>query len=63
MDIFRVFDSLNYIPNLEVGINAIHLAGGVVEATICYSGDVLNPDCEYSIEYYLDKVQQCYSQF
>jgi len=56
MDIFRVFDSLNYIPNLEVGVKAIHLAGGVVEAVICYTGDVLIPECEYSVDYYLDKV-------
>eukprot|EP00041_Stephanoeca_diplocostata_P007866 m.113187 g.113187 ORF g.113187 m.113187 type:complete len:1208 (+) comp17067_c0_seq1:213-3836(+) len=58
MDIFRVFDSLNYIPNLKVGINAIHLAGGVVEAVICYTGDVLDEKCEYNIEYYLGKVQE-----
>jgi pyruvate carboxylase len=58
MDIFRVFDSLNYIPNCEVGINAIHAAGGVVEAVVCYTGDVLNPKCEYNIEYYLSKVRE-----
>lgn len=39
VDIFRVFDALNDINQLEVGIKAIHKAGGVVEATVCYSGD------------------------
>lgn len=58
MDIFRVFDSLNYIPNLEVGIKAIHLANGVVEAVICYTGNVLDETCEYNIEYYLGKVSE-----
>ena len=38
MDIFRVFDSLNYIPNLVVGMDAVGKAGGVVEAAISYTG-------------------------
>ena len=41
VDIFRVFDALNDIDQLEVGINAVHKAGGVVEGTVCYSGDFL----------------------
>ena len=56
VDIFRVFDSLNYIPNLAVGINAIHLAGGVVEAVICYGGDMTRDGCKYDVSYYLRKV-------
>jgi pyruvate carboxylase len=43
IDIFRVFDSLNYVENLKFGIEAVHEAGGVVEATICYTGDVSDP--------------------
>lgn len=39
VDIFRVFDALNDIAQLEVGIKAVHKAGGVVEGTVCYSGD------------------------
>ena len=58
VDIFRVFDSLNYIPNLELGIDAIHQAGGVVEATVCYSGNVLKNGCKYDLAYYLKKVEQ-----
>lgn len=58
VDIFRVFDSLNYIPNLELGIKAIHQAGGVVEATVCYSGNILKEDCKYNVPYYLKKVEQ-----
>lgn len=41
VDIFRVFDALNDINQLEVGIKAVHKAGGVVEGTVCYSGDML----------------------
>ena len=39
MDIFRVFDALNDVEQLEVGVKAVLKAGGVAEATICYSGD------------------------
>jgi pyruvate carboxylase len=40
MDIFRIFDSLNYLPNIVVGMDAVNKAGGVVEAAISYTGDV-----------------------
>jgi len=40
MDIFRVFDSLNYMDNLLLGIDAAGAAGGVVEGSICYTGQV-----------------------
>ncbi|CAN8031447.1 unnamed protein product [Ixodes persulcatus] len=54
MDIFRVFDSLNYLPNLVLGMEAAGKAGGVVEAAISYTGDVSNPErTKYNLEYYL----------
>ncbi|TKR79888.1 hypothetical protein L596_014044 [Steinernema carpocapsae] len=40
MDVFRVFDCLNYVPNMIVGMNAVGEAGGVIEAAISYAGDV-----------------------
>lgn len=43
VDIFRVFDSLNYIDNLKFGIDSVHRGGGVAEGTLCYTGDVSNP--------------------
>ncbi|OQE39010.1 hypothetical protein PENCOP_c007G03268 [Penicillium coprophilum] len=58
VDIFRVFDALNDLDQLEVGIKAVHEAGGVVEATMCYSGDMLNPKKKYSLEYYLNLVDK-----
>ncbi|KAL1858461.1 pyruvate carboxylase [Paecilomyces lecythidis] len=58
VDIFRVFDALNDVDQLEVGIKAVQAAGGVVEATICYSGDMLNPKKKYNLEYYLDLVDK-----
>ncbi|KAL7270850.1 pyruvate carboxylase [Rhizina undulata] len=58
VDIFRVFDALNDIDQLEVGIKAVKKAGGVVEATVCYSGDMLNPKKKYNLEYYLSLVDK-----
>ncbi len=58
VDIFRIFDALNDIDQLEVGIKAVHAAGGVVEATVCYSGDMLNPSKKYNLEYYLSLVDK-----
>merc|ERR1712093_561885 len=58
VDIFRIFDALNDIAQLEVGIKAVHKAGGVVEGTVCYSGDMLNPHKKYNLEYYLKLVDE-----
>jgi len=59
LDIFRVFDSLNYIENMRLGIDAAKKAGGVVEAAVCYSGDIANPKrTKYTLDYYLDFVDQ-----
>ncbi|KAL8819635.1 MAG: hypothetical protein Q9223_001981 [Gallowayella weberi] len=56
VDIFRIFDALNDIDQLEVGIKAVQQAGGVVEATVCYSGDMLNPQKKYNLDYYMDLI-------
>ena len=54
MDIFRIFDSLNYLPNMTVAMDAVRSAGGVCEAAICYTGDILDPAREkYSLNYYI----------
>ncbi|POS86612.1 pyruvate carboxylase-like protein [Erysiphe pulchra] len=58
VDIFRVFDALNDIDQLEVGIKAVQKAGGVVEGTICYSGDFLNPKKKYNLSYYMNLVEK-----
>jgi pyruvate carboxylase len=58
VDVFRVFDALNDIDQLEVGMKAVHEAGGVVEGTVCYSGDMLNPKKKYNLDYYMDLVDK-----
>lgn len=55
MDVFRVFDSLNYLPNLILGMQAAGKAGGVVEAAISYTGDVSDPNKKkYDLKYYVN---------
>ncbi|KAI5358758.1 putative biotin/lipoyl attachment, pyruvate carboxyltransferase, biotin-binding, carboxylase [Septoria linicola] len=58
MDIFRVFDALNDMNQLEVGVKAVLKAGGVAEGTVCYSGDMLNPEKKYNLEYYMGCVDK-----
>jgi len=58
VDVFRIFDALNDIDQLEVGIKAVQKAGGVVEATVCYSGDMLNPHKKYNLDYYMCLVEK-----
>lgn len=54
MDIFRVFDALNYLPNLTMGIEAAGKSGAVVEGAIAYSGDISDPrKKKYTLEYYM----------
>ncbi|KAL1918699.1 uncharacterized protein VTP21DRAFT_2721 [Calcarisporiella thermophila] len=59
MDVFRIFDSLNYMENMRLGIDAVKKAGGVVEATICYTGDVADKQrTKHDLNYYLNLVQE-----
>ncbi|XP_036843117.1 pyruvate carboxylase, mitochondrial isoform X2 [Oncorhynchus mykiss] len=59
MDIFRVFDSLNYLPNMILGMEAAGRAGGVVEAAISYTGDVSDPMRQkYSLAYYVKLTEE-----
>jgi pyruvate carboxylase len=60
MDIFRIFDSLNYLPNMKVAMEAAREHGkAVCEAAVCYTGDITNPDrAKYSLKYYIDKAKE-----
>ncbi len=54
IDIFRIFDSLNYTPNLTVAMEAVRETHAVCEAAICYTGDILDPKRDkYSLKYYI----------
>ncbi len=54
VDVFRVFDSLNWVENMRVAMDAVVEANKVCEGTICYTGDILNPDrAKYDLKYYV----------
>ncbi|MFK5923823.1 MAG: pyruvate carboxylase [Verrucomicrobiota bacterium] len=60
MDIFRIFDSLNYLPNMQVAMEAVRDHGqAVCEAAICYTGDITDPKRDkYSLKYYVAKAKE-----
>jgi pyruvate carboxylase len=54
MDIFRIFDSLNYLPNLKVAMEAVQETHALCEGAICYTGDILDRRrTKYSLKYYV----------
>ncbi|PGM54898.1 pyruvate carboxylase [Bacillus sp. AFS053548] len=53
IDVFRIFDSLNWIKGMEVAIDAVRESGKLAEASICYTGDILDPTrTKYNLAYY-----------
>jgi pyruvate carboxylase len=54
VDVFRVFDCLNWAENMRVAIEAVRDSGRLCEAAICYSGNLSNPaESKYDVEYYV----------
>jgi pyruvate carboxylase len=55
MDIFRIFDSLNYLPNLKAAMQAVREdTTSICEGTLCYTGDILDPKRDkYDLQYYV----------
>ena len=59
MDIFRVFDALNWVPNMRVAMDAVIDSGGICEAAICYTGDLQNPHrTKYDLKYYVSLAKE-----
>jgi len=59
MDIFRIFDSLNYLPNLRVAMEAVQDTHAICEAAICYTGDILDERRDkYSLKYYVQLARE-----
>jgi pyruvate carboxylase len=58
VDVFRVFDSLNWVENMRVAMDAVLEANKVCEGTVCYTGDMLDPNrAKYKLKYYVDMAQ------
>jgi pyruvate carboxylase len=54
IDVFRIFDSLNYVPAMLPAIEAVREAGAIAEAAICYTGDIFDPHRQkYNLDYYV----------
>src|SRR5579862_1317267 len=59
MDIFRIFDSLNYLPNLRVAMGAVQHTHAICEAAICYTGNILDERRDkYSLNYYVNLARE-----
>ena len=59
IDVFRIFDCLNWLPNMKVAMDAVVESGAICEAAICYTGDITNPGrSKYSLKYYVDLAKQ-----
>ncbi|SMC76586.1 pyruvate carboxylase [Papillibacter cinnamivorans] len=59
IDVFRIFDSLNWIPGMEIAIDEVLKCGKIAEASICYTGDILDPSRDkYTVKYYVDMAKE-----
>ncbi|OUS22141.1 pyruvate carboxylase [Rhodobacterales bacterium 59_46_T64] len=59
VDVFRVFDSLNWTENMRVAMDAVNESGKICEGTICYTGDVLDPErAKYDLKYYVTMAKE-----
>ena len=59
IDIFRIFDSLNWLPNMKASMQAVRKTGKICEAAVCYTGDILDPRRDkYSLQYYVKMARE-----
>ncbi len=59
VDVFRIFDSLNWIENMKMPIEEALKTGKIVEGAICYTGNVLDPnETKYNVDYYVNKAKE-----
>jgi pyruvate carboxylase len=59
VDVFRIFDSLNWVENMRVAIDAVLESGKLCEAAICYSGNLSDPrERKYTLDYYLQLARE-----
>ncbi|MFA7060509.1 MAG: pyruvate carboxylase [Pedobacter sp.] len=59
VDIFRVFDSLNWATGMQVAMEAVRKSGKICEASICYTGDITDPKRDkYPLEYYVSMARE-----
>lgn len=53
IDVFRIFDSLNWVEGMTLAIDSVRKSGKIAEASMCYTGDILDPArSKYNLAYY-----------
>jgi pyruvate carboxylase len=63
IDVFRIFDSLNWVKGMEVAIDAVRQTGKIAEAAICYTGDINDPmRTKYDLNYYKNLAKELEQQ-
>lgn len=59
IDVFRIFDSLNWMENMKMPVEEALKTGKIVEGSLCYSGDITNPnEVKYTLDYYVKKAKE-----
>ena len=58
IDVFRIFDSLNWLPSMEVAIDEALKQNKFVEGTICYTGEITGTSRNYTLKYYVDMAKE-----
>lgn len=59
IDVFRIFDSLNWVKGMTLAIDAVRDTGKVAEAAICYTGDILDKNrTKYDLAYYTSMAKE-----
>lgn len=59
MDLFRIFDCLNWVENMRVAIDTVAEQGKLAEGAVCYTGDILDPNrAKYSLQYYVNLAKE-----
>lgn len=58
VDLFRVFDALNWVENMRLALDAVLESGKLCEAAICYSGDLTDPASKYDLKYYVSLARE-----
>jgi pyruvate carboxylase len=63
IDVFRIFDSLNWVQGMETAIDAVRQNGKIAEAAICYTGDIMDPArLKYNVQYYKNLAKELEAQ-
>ncbi|BES64635.1 pyruvate carboxylase [Gottschalkiaceae bacterium SANA] len=59
IDVFRIFDSLNWLEGMKIATESVLEAGKIAEVCMCYTGDILNPDkTKYDLAYYISMAKE-----